>query len=84
MSISELKTQIQLLKQRISQLRQFGYEEEVLQKEDVLLSLEKTLERREFDLSQIELEQLLKEKEEKPKRTRRRRTRKAVEEDTPE
>ena len=84
MSVSELKTQIQLLKQRISQLRQFGYEEEVLQKEEVLLSLEKTLERREFDLSQIELEQLLKEKEETPKRTRRRRTKKVVEEDTPE
>jgi len=83
MSVSELKTQIQLLKQRLSQLRQFGYEDEVLQKEEVLLSLEKTLERREFDLSQIELEQLLKEKE-KPKRTRRRRTKKVVEEDAPE
>ena len=83
MSVSELKTQIQLLKQRLSQLRQFGYEDEVLQKEEVLLSLEKTLERREFDLSQIELEQLLKEKE-KPKKPRRRRNKKAVEEDTPE
>ena len=83
MSVSELKTQRQLLKQRISQLRQFGYEDEVLQKEEVLLSLEKTLERREFDLSQIELEQLLKEKE-KPKRKRRRRTKKVVDEDTPE
>jgi len=83
MSVSELKTQIQLLKQRLSQLRQFGYEDEVLQKEEVLLSLEKTLERREFDLSQIELEQLLKEKE-KPKTSRRRRTKKVVEEDTPQ
>ena len=76
MSISELKAQINNLKMRISQLDQFGYEEEST-------VMTKDLRGLEFDLSQLELEEILKEKE-KAKKPRRRRVKKVVEEDTPE
>lgn len=85
--MDKLKAQISHLKMRISQLDQFGYEDESKAMTEDLRTLEtelEVLERDEFERSQLELEKLLKEKGEKPKRTRRRRTKKVVEEDTPE
>ena len=82
--IEKLTEQIKTLKQRISQLNQFGYEEESAARTKSLKALERNLERLAFEQSQLELEKLLKEKEEKAKRTRRRRKKKVVEEDVPE
>ena len=87
MNLIDLKTQIHNMKQRIAQLDQYGYEEESALMTESLKVLEgnlEDLERQAFEMAQLELEELLKEKEEKPKRTRRRRTKKPVEEDTPE
>ena len=87
MSLIELKTQIYNMKQRIAQLDQFGYEEESAAMTGSLKVLESNLEdleRQEFEMAQLELAELLKEKEETPKRTRRPRKPKVVEEDVPE
>lgn len=87
MSVNKLKEQISNLKKRISQLDQFGYEEESATRTVEIRSLEiklEELEKIEFEKSQEELKKLLKEKEETPKRTRRPRREKVVEEETPE
>jgi hypothetical protein len=82
MSISERKAQISHLKMRVSQLDQFGYEEESAAMTESIKVLEAEIE---FEQSQLELARLLKEKEEKTKRTyRRRRKKKVVEEDVDE
>ena len=87
MNLNGLRKQIKDLKQRISQLHQFGYMEEVILRTGDLRVLEsklEDLERQEFEQSQLELAELFMEKEEKPKKPRRRRKKKVVEEDTPE
>lgn len=87
MSIEKLMKQINALKLRISQLDQFGYEDEstAMTKDLKVLEVElEAYERLAFEQAQLELAELLKEKEEKTKRTYRRRKKKVVEEDVDE